>query len=165
MSWAQIINSVVGVIFNILCVISSVVLVILVIFLLIQITSWNLNLGSNKKGLIITIAILVGCLSFIFWIYDVFGIYLFVNISVYENMFFLALQVLVSIFTVLFIVNFMFQLILFATGMSNKKKAKPNLIIGSACLIGIIALVFWLYQLTGLFLFINLNTFIYSIVL
>ena len=148
-------------IFTILCVIATVSFVCLITFLIIQLVFFATNVGSSRKSIIISGALLLITISLINFIYEYFGIYLFINISIYENIFFEVLQIVVSVCTILLTIYLMIQIVMFAGNIGNPKKIKPILIFTSIFLIGVVGIVLWAYQITGLMLFTDIGQYIY----
>jgi len=132
----------------------------LIVLLIIQLSLYTTKINSNKKGLLITIVFIVLSLLGVYFIKTTFGIYLIVNIAIYNNIIIQTLQVLISFITVLLFVYLILIITLYAFNI-NRKNIKPRLIFVVSNLIGIIVIVFWLYINTGLMLFVNLGPYIY----
>ncbi|MHA1230200.1 MAG: hypothetical protein ACTSRP_07045 [Candidatus Helarchaeota archaeon] len=152
---------VVEVLFNALCIITTIAMVIMTVFLIIQLISWQTKMGSNRKVVIATIICIIAGLLLINWVYETFGIYLFTNISIYQNIYFQVLQIITSIYTIWLVIFIIIQILMYVADF-NRKKIKQSLIFTGASFILVIILVFWLYQSTGLMLFTDLSPYIYS---
>ncbi|MHA1268653.1 MAG: hypothetical protein ACTSPY_02595 [Candidatus Helarchaeota archaeon] len=146
--------------FNGLCIVVTTALVIMIVFLIMQIVSWQTKMGANRKVVIVTIVCIVAGILLINWIYNYFGIYLFTNISIYNNIFFQVLQIITSIYTIGIVIFIVFQIVMYVADL-NRKKIRVTLIYTGISFMIIVSLVFWLYETTGLMLFTDLSPYIY----
>lgn len=139
----------------------TILTIVLVVILYLELALYTTKTKFTKKGLLISLIAFIGCLVCGYLIYETFGIYPWVNVGIYENIFFQALQLTVSILTIILVIWLIFLFVFYSLGL-NTWKTKPAIILTVGALAVIGFSVFWIYQMTGLLLFTNLSPFIYS---
>ncbi|MBD3229715.1 MAG: hypothetical protein GF329_16155 [Candidatus Lokiarchaeota archaeon] len=140
-------------------IIVTVATLIIVSYLILELVLFLSKIAGNKKRIFWAILGTIIMVSLCTWIYNTFGIYLFTNISLFDNIIFDVMRLIVSISTILLSVSLMIQIIIFTTDVGSYNMKKSMIISGAALLI-IVAVVFYFYSITGILLFVNLEPFI-----
>ena len=139
----------------------TILTLVLAVILYLELVLYTTKKKFTKKGLVISLATFVACLICGYLIYETFGIFLWINVGIYENIFFQALQITVSILTIILVIWLIFLFVFYSLGL-NTWKTKPAIILTVGALAVIGFSVFYMYQMTGLLLFTNLSPYIYS---